>query len=526
MRLPAYLKRTRHGVFYLRHVIGARPGDGAQYPNRLEFTASLRTTRPAVAATLSRCLVPWLTPHVAAIAGVLGTDRQGARRMAEELQARVRGWVAQVRVGDAEVSVRADGNDPADLAAGRLALQDVLAALFGRTSTASASPTASALPNTATRVPPATAATVAVSIAEAIEHSLTVNSATRVAKTTLEYAGIFRTFANWLGERGITGVAQVTSAHISSYRAHLVAPRGLTPKTINKKIAALNSLFEDAQRAGHFPEAAPLPTRGQLFAKKAVAKAAKSWLPFDDADLEAIFAPERFLLAKKPHEHWVPLLLLHQGLRVGEASQLRTDDVAEATGYWTLRVSDEAPGTRTKTQAAKRVVPLHPALLELGLPDYLADVRRLTGGEAFLFPYLNTKSVNGMGDVPGAALNAYLASVLKHARKRSHSFRHTVNDRLKQAGVTEEVRCEFVGHEYETTNSSVYASRLNACAMADIVFPALAFRIDYARLGYRPGRFDGAIRRALRQRCARKRAQDAADAATIDATARSGAGQS
>ena len=40
-----------------------------------------------------------------------------------------------------------------------------------------------------------------------------------------------------------------------------------------------------------------------------------------------------------------------------------------------------------------------------------------------------------------------------------HSFRSTANDLLKQAGVPEETRCQFVGHEHNTVNSRVYSQR-------------------------------------------------------------------
>ena len=39
-----------------------------------------------------------------------------------------------------------------------------------------------------------------------------------------------------------------------------------------------------------------------------------------------------------------------------------------------------------------------------------------------------------------------------------HSLRSTSNNRLKELGVGEETRCQFIGHEHDTVNSKVYSS--------------------------------------------------------------------
>ena len=58
MRLPAYLKRSRHGVHYLRWRMSLRDTLGSV---RKEVTASLRTSDPRIAAKLSRLVVARFT---------------------------------------------------------------------------------------------------------------------------------------------------------------------------------------------------------------------------------------------------------------------------------------------------------------------------------------------------------------------------------------------------------------------------------------------------------------------------------
>ncbi|MBE7523674.1 MAG: tyrosine-type recombinase/integrase [Burkholderiales bacterium] len=424
----------------------------------------------------------------------------------------VAAWVEQLHSDPVRVGARADLNrSDTDLVTGA-PLPDVV----GRIQDTPLGLAARALPSSSaiagsTDPAVAPAAPAAATMVQSIAHSLTTNRPVRTRKTTGEYERIFTAFAAWCADRRITTLAPITAAHLAAYKKHLVEARQLAPKTINKALTALGQLFRDAQAAGHYPPALPVPTCGHLFKKKAVSKSVRSWLPLTPEDLTRVSDPATFGAFVKPHEFWVPLLLLHQGLRVGEASQLSTSDIREEDGLWVLEVTDEREGASVKSDASRRIVPLHPALVDLGLPDYLQDVRT-TVGEGLLFPYLRVDWVNGFGDVPGESLKRYLKRILAHPRKRSHSFRHTVNGMLKQAGVSEEHRAEFVGHEHDIVNSTVYAERLAPTAMASIVFPFLKFPLDYPRLRYQAGRLTEIIQAELGRRRRHERRRTAARA--------------
>lgn len=499
MRLASFLKRNRHGVFYLRWVIPSAKPDG-QVGRSTEVAVSLRTTCPRHAAAISRDLsARWLW-RLPAIRIAARTGDPSAAAMHAELRRAVATWVEQLHRGRADGGATAGPNPPEAVFAAGTPLPEVV----GNRPDPGLRVTQRPLPLDrglagATNPAVTAAALASVPMARSIAHSLTTNRPVRTRKTTGEYERIFAAFAAWCAGRGVTSLAQITSAHLASYKEHLIKVRQLAPKTINKALTALGQLFRDAQAAGHYPSALPPPTSGHLFKKKAVKKSVRSWLPFTPEDLSRIFDPVAFGEFVKPHEYWIPHLLLHQGLRVGEASQLATPDIREEDGVWVLEVTDEREGTSVKTDASRRTVPLHPALVELGLPDYLQDVRTVAG-DGLLFPYLPVDSVNGFGDVPGESLNRYLKQVLAHPRKRSHSFRHTVNGMLKQAGVSEEHRAEFVGHEHDTVNSTVYAEPLAPAKMASIVFPFLTFPLDYPQLRYQAGRFTRIIQTELGRR--------------------------
>jgi integrase len=80
---------------------------------------------------------------------------------------------------------------------------------------------------------------------------------------------------------------------------------------------------------------------------------------------------------------WAPLVALFNGLRLEETLQLRTDDIAEEDGLLVLKVCSQ-PWHRAKTNAARRVLPVHSELVRCGLLEFQAAAR--AAGSAVLFP--------------------------------------------------------------------------------------------------------------------------------------------
>jgi hypothetical protein len=97
MRLASYLKRSRHGIYYLRWVIQP-PAQCPQYPFRTDFSVSLRTTDTRTTASLSRVLAMRLLPAVSAIRIAMLTDLGKAQAMSDELKTNVRVWCRRGRL--------------------------------------------------------------------------------------------------------------------------------------------------------------------------------------------------------------------------------------------------------------------------------------------------------------------------------------------------------------------------------------------------------------------------------------------
>ncbi len=381
------------------------------------------------------------------------------------------------------------------LAANELFTASQVVALLDERNRRGTAPTAATTPTPAANASMVTAPT----LVQSMNDWLRASQQTWATKTALEYTTIVREFVQWAEQRDVRRVAEVSRAHARDYRTWLLEDRELVPATVQKRLMVLAAYFRDAQAQGEYPPG-PLPTYKLKFSKTMIAQQTESYEVLTGADLKTIFEPVRYRKwARQPDYFWPALIMLHHGLRVSEACQLVVADFGELNGRPTLRIEETLEGQHVKTAATVRVVPLHPRLVDLGLLDYVADVRRIAG-EGLLFPYLRANSVNGYADASGEALNKRLKKHFGAVRKRGHSFRHTVVETLKQAGVGEEARCEYVGHTHNTINSTVYARKLNLPKLAELVFPHLTFPLDYAALRYRPREFDARIRRRLQLR--------------------------
>jgi integrase len=108
---------------------------------------------------------------------------------------------------------------------------------------------------------------------------------------------------------------------------------------------------------------------------------------------------------------------------------------------------------------------LHPTLLELGLLSHVESIR--TSGAERLFPEL--EAVRGkLGDAPSKWFGRYKTKRgITDTRKTFHSFRHTLIDDLRDAGVQDSLIKRLMGHEDRAVTFSIYGSRSPLKAMAE-----------------------------------------------------------
>jgi integrase len=101
------------------------------------------------------------------------------------------------------------------------------------------------------------------------------------------------------------------------------------------------------------------------------------------------------------------LLGLYTGARLEELCQLHQEDVRDEEGIWVISINDQGE-KKLKTHASKRIIPVHPKLIELGLPDYVTSQQ--DKGETRLFPEL-TRGRDGYSTAASKWFSRYRQSI-------------------------------------------------------------------------------------------------------------------
>lgn len=228
---------------------------------------------------------------------------------------------------------------------------------------------------------------------------------------------------------------------------------------------------------------------------------------FSIDELRTIFNPGSYLetTAKHPSRFWGPLIALFTGMRRGEICQLSLSDLRQETDrdelagvgsrepVWVFDVTAQGEQQRVKTDAGKRLVPIHPFLIDgLGLLDYRDWVVRENPQTRQLFPEVRFHPKHGWGNPVGEWFTRYRrelgigAKAGERSQKVFHSFRHTVIHHLVRIALanTQLVQA-VVGHEEKGGDIGVtarYAGEYPVATLRDDVILKLTWDQDIPAL--------------------------------------------
>jgi len=154
---------------------------------------------------------------------------------------------------------------------------------------------------------------------------------------------------------------------------------------------------------------------------------------------------------EKAYKYWVPLIALTSGMRQKEICQLYVSDIIKVDGVLCYNIFSKDENIRVKTKSSKRIVPIHPILIKIGLLKYIKMVK--DAGHTVLWYNLKPKN----GDY-GQRFQRFYSKfnrkiVTKESKKVFYSFRHTFSNNLKQHDVNFILIGELLGH----ANKSVTA---------------------------------------------------------------------
>lgn len=146
------------------------------------------------------------------------------------------------------------------------------------------------------------------------------------------------------------------------------------------------------------------------------------------------------------------------GCRVSEITSLAKEQFKiEEEGFGFIRITD------SKTSAGERSIPITDRLLASGLADFIKEKNDR------IFRY-NLRLGKGSGNAVGKKFRRHLEEVgIARDKLVFHSLRKFVNDFLKQNLVPYEARCQFIGHEIEDINNTVYSEEFSVYRLTAIL---------------------------------------------------------
>ena len=239
----------------------------------------------------------------------------------------------------------------------------------------------------------------------------------------------------------------------------------LTPQTINVKyLAIVRDFFDWCVSCGVVDENPAKDVR----VKQAKVRMTRTRGTFKSHHLVRLFSAPLYTGCRsdgriyepgdhrvRDHRYWLPLLGLWTGARLGELCQLLVSDVREIDGVWCIEI--KAGGEKhVKSRAAERRVPVHPELIRLGLVEHVRQLQR--EGIVRLFPEIEPGAGGYLSDTTSKWFKRFLRHTLGEEEIGAdglmfHSFRHTVKDALRAAGVDERVQDALLGHETDHVSS-------------------------------------------------------------------------
>ncbi len=295
------------------------------------------------------------------------------------------------------------------------------------------------------------------SVRDMITHWETLEARDMLKATAEVRRKIVEEFAAHYGEkRPMEGVRRTD---VASWLAAL-ATAGNSQSTRNNKASHLKMFFESAKRAGRYHLENPADKAAKFGKADKEARAeTHGWVAFTLSQLQTIFAPSNLRRTREPHTRRALVLGLYTGARVSEVAQLRVDEFVIVDGVKCVRYQGEY-----KTKTTKRLVPIHPDLLRLGVWDWMEEQKKR--GEVRLFPTVKLDGKSGKGNAISKG-TSNLLKILKIAPKDDettrvgfHSFRDTVIQELQGAdpdNVWAERRRAYVGHApYEPRDNSAH----------------------------------------------------------------------
>jgi integrase len=253
----------------------------------------------------------------------------------------------------------------------------------------------------------------------------------------------------------------------------------LDKRTVDSKyMAKIIAVFQYAFRHGKIDRDI---TRNLVSTLTVAEKRARKRKAYDPADLQKIFAQLPFH-AERAYLAWVPLIAVFSGARAGEICRLQVADINitnDIPFMWLTEEDEQGNIVRNaRNEASRRLVPLHPVLVEMGFPQFVA--LRKSQGKGALFERRRkggNESESLSGQYYEQSFEVFNRKFITHdQRKVFLSFRYNVHHELERKKVAPETIYSITGHaaqyeNYPTLEALVLAKKYSA--LVQLKYPCI-----------------------------------------------------
>ena len=255
-------------------------------------------------------------------------------------------------------------------------------------------------------------------------------------------------------------------------------PKLRSIRTINKGIHRMGAVLKYGVRHGYVEKN---PMEGLILKEKKSKQDRRE--NFSTTDLQKIFGAVQYQedTFRTAYNFWMPVLALYTGARITELAQLYLCDFKQVDGLWCIDINDDTDDKKLKTQAAKRLVPLHPFLVDdLGLIRLVSIMK--AQGHRRLFPDI-TRTRDGYGQTVSKWFGYYRKTIgITAPDKVFHSFRHTAISKLAHNGVDDHIIKAIAGHAENTVTYSTYVKDYPVTAIYKAIVGVLNYDVNLNHL--------------------------------------------
>jgi integrase len=249
-------------------------------------------------------------------------------------------------------------------------------------------------------------------------------------------------------------------------------------RTVHKHLEAINSTFKFCVTSGWIDKS-PCPSW-----KEPDKDEEEQMRPFSQEEISRLFSSSLFgpksKRLRQPEVLWAFIIAAFSGMRIGEVVQLAVGDIFQdlESELWSFDIN--AKGEKSlKNKSSRRIVPIHPQLIELGFLEYVESARGM--GEVWLWP--NLKKAKGFDkDNFSKLVNRDIKKhCVKDKRVRFHSFRDTFAHALAAAGVGESIIGSILGHASESKVTEKYMGKYPPPVMLEAM-EKIQYDFDFSSL--------------------------------------------